>query len=239
MTSATLRGVLYPRDGRQRLAVFFYALGGRTAPDLAALVVEKFRATGYPMIDGGLTRRMVIAAGAATLAGCSTFGPIAVSVTNKEATYRQKLERVVVGLSVRSDRLTRVQNQTLLQPSELQLSFETQWRPLGLSLAVVDLDQTSDPAAALASASGRLRATQRLVLQTASLETSYEAIQSYSIEASLYDVASGQRVWRAATRLPDFWRSSGKDLAIKLGRQNAADAYVADLTAKLRADGLM
>jgi hypothetical protein len=130
-----------------------------------------------------------------------------------------------------------VQNQTLLQANELQQSFEMQWRMLGLSLDVVELDQAPDPVAALAAASGRLRAMQRLVVQTASVETSYEAIRAYSIEASLYDVASGQRVWRAATRLPDFWRSSGKDLAVKLGCQNAADAYVSDLTDKLRADG--
>jgi hypothetical protein len=200
MTSATLRGVLYPAAARGVLLCAGQPNGARSR----RAGRREVPGDGVPMIDGGLTRRMLIAAGAATLAGCSTSGPIVVSVTNREPTYRQKLERVVVGLSVRSDRLTRVQNQTLLQPAELQQSFETQWRALGLSLAVVDLDQASDPAAALASASGRLRATQRLVLQTASLETSYEAVLSYSIEASLYDVASGQRVWRAATRLPDF-----------------------------------
>jgi hypothetical protein len=46
-TSAVVRGVLYERDSRTRLAMFYYALADKHAPELAGLVVERLRATGY------------------------------------------------------------------------------------------------------------------------------------------------------------------------------------------------
>jgi hypothetical protein len=186
-----------------------------------------------------VTRRFAAIGAAFSVLGCSTSGPITVTQSNKDADYRKKLRRVVMAIVVHSDKLTKVQNQTLLQPDELKRSFQAKWPPLGLSVEIVDLDGIADQESAVALAASRLQATQWLRLQTTSVLTEYDAIKSYSMDASLYDAGTRQRIWRAQTQFPDFWRSSGKDLAVKLGRQNAADAYVDDLTARLRADGLL
>lgn len=187
----------------------------------------------------GLGRRGALLGLGAILAGCVPSGPVAVSQSNVDTAYRQKLRRVLVAISVHSPKLTKEQNLTLLQVSELKQSFESKWTALGISIEVIDLDGSADKARAISDANSRFGADQWLALQTEWVGTEIQAVKHYGIEASLYDVATRKRVWRATTRLQDFWRSSGNDLVVKFGRQAAADHYVDSLTEKLRADGLL
>lgn len=186
-----------------------------------------------------LGRRGVLMGLGATLTGCVASGPIAVTQSNADPAYRQKLKRVLVAISVHSAKLTKDQNLTLLQVAELKQSFDSKWSALGISVEVIDVDGFGDKARAVSDAAERFRAEHWLGLESEWVLKEIQAVKAYGIAASLYDVATGKRVWRATTQMPDFWRSSGHDLVIKLGRQAAADHYVDSLTEKLRADGLI
>jgi hypothetical protein len=187
----------------------------------------------------GLGRRSALIGLGVSLTGCVASGPIAVTQSNVDAAYGKKLKRVVVAISVHSAKLTKEQNLTLLQVGELKQSFDTKWGALGISVDVIDVDGFGDKARVIGDAVARFGAEQWLALESEWILKEIQAVKAYGIAASLYDVATGKRIWRATTQLPDFWRSSGHDLVIKLGRQNAADHYVDSLTQKLRADGLL
>lgn len=187
----------------------------------------------------GLGRRSVLVGLGVTLGGCVASGPIAVTKSNADGGYGRKLKRVLIAISVHSPKLKPVVNKTLLQSTELKQSFEAKWGAMGIAVEVIDLDGFGDKARAISDANARFQAEQWLGLQSEWITTEFDVVREYGIEASLYDVATEKRVWRATTHLPDFWRSSGQDLVIKLGRQAAADQYVDSLTAKLRADGFI
>jgi hypothetical protein len=188
-----------------------------------------------------LGRRHALLGLSATLAGCvSTDGPAAVTQSNADASYQQKLRRVVVAISAHSDKATKVENQAFLRVEELKQSFEAKWPAIGIAVDVISLDGVADRDQAILDADARFRAGQWLALQPSWIRTlAPEAVKEYGIAASLFDASTKKRIWRAETAMKDFWRFSGYDLVIKMGRQTAADHYVDSLTEKLRADGLI
>ena len=175
----------------------------------------------------------------AMLAGCTTEQKV-VTQSNAAGVSNQKLRRVLIAISVRRDKMTEGQNLSLLQVEELKRSFEEKWPPIGIAIEIVNVDGAAESESQLIkAANARFRAGQLLYLRTGGVTFRGAFVNEYDIEATLYDAAARKSIWRASTQLPDFWKSSTKDLFTETKRPAAADRYVDSLTAKMREDGLL
>jgi len=188
-------------------------------------------------MDIVLRRRSIVGGLALALAGCSA--PVAVTQSNRDANYHQKLGRVVVAVALHHFGLNDGQNATFVKASELQQSFTSRWAPLGLS--VVALDVYGRPQA-LAEAVTQSGAQQVLELKLAGYQLASYVVDGYSVDAGLLDVASQKRVWRAIVDFRDF-ATAGRlrtgAFGKPIGHQQEADELVDTLTVKLKADGLL
>ncbi len=183
-----------------------------------------------------LGRRHAVMGLGMTIAGCTPEQKV-VTQSNAAAVSGQKLSRVLIGVRLRTTRLTPSQYDSLLQPYELRQAFDAKWPPLGITVEVVDGDKFSgdNPMALIAATNMRFHANQVLLLHTSHARWRGAYVQDYDIDADLYDSTVGSRIWRGSTSLPDFWRVIGTPSK----RSEAADRYVDGLTATLRKDGLI
>jgi hypothetical protein len=181
-------------------------------------------------------RRQALLALGVTLGACTPEQKV-VTQSNATAVSGQKLSRVLIGVRLRTTRLTPAQYESLLQPSELRQAFEAKWTPLGITVEVVDGDKFpgDSPMAFITDINTRFQASQVLLLHTSHARWRGAYVQDYDIDADLYDSTAGKRIWRGSTSLPDFWRVVGTPSK----RPEAADRYVDGLTATLRKDGLI
>jgi hypothetical protein len=182
-------------------------------------------------------RRSILGGLGLVLAGCSP--PVAMTQSNRDTNYDQKLGRVVVAVALRQYGFNDNQNATFVKASELQQSFTSRWAPMGVSVEVVDVVGRPQAQADAVTQSG---AQQVLELKLAGYQLASYVVDGYSVDASVLDVASKKRVWRAIVDFRAFatgGRLRTGPLGKPIGHRGEADELVDLLTAKLKTDGLM
>jgi hypothetical protein len=166
----------------------------------------------------------------ASVAGCSA--PVEVS------SYQQKITRVLITTALRAPDLSARQNEGFVRADEIRQSLAAAWGPLGVSFEVVDLNSGQGVAAAAAQF-----APQQILALTLQGYGLYKfVVDSYTVDASLTDVSTKRRVWRAAMEFKGIMESGRmrhSGLGGAISHQNDANDLVQALTAKLKADRLL
>jgi hypothetical protein len=183
--------------------------------------------------------------GAAITGACGT--PVELTGSNKDRNYQSTLSRVLVTKAFFLPDMSDTHRNAFIRTSELQKSLEASWGPLGVSVEVVDLDRTRDRRTVVNDATATFHPTHQLNLTTtewhkASSLVVANVVTSYAVDASLVDVATGKRVWRATLAFQNAavggrWRNGPTGAARP--HEDDANDLVALLTARLKADGLL
>jgi hypothetical protein len=183
--------------------------------------------------------------GPAFSGACGT--PVELTGSNKDQNYQSTLSRVLVTKAFFLPDMTDTHRSAFIRTDELQKSLEASWGLLGVSVEVVDLDRTRDRRTVVSDATATFHPTQQLNLTTTEWHKApslvvANVVTSYTIDASLVDVATGKRVWRAALAFQHpavggRWRSG--PTGSPLSHDDDANDLVALLTTRLRADGLL
>jgi len=172
----------------------------------------------------------------ASVAGCSA--PVEVSGTNRDSSYQQKITRVLITTALRAPDLSARQNEGFVRADEIRQSLAAAWGPLGVAFEVVDLNSGQGVAAAAAQF-----APQQILALTLQGYGLYKfVVDSYTVDASLTDVSTKRRVWRAAMEFKGIMESGRmrhSGLGGAISHQNDANDLVQALTAKLKADRLL
>jgi hypothetical protein len=172
----------------------------------------------------------------ASVAGCSA--PVEVSGTNRDSSYQQKITRVLITTALRAPDLSARQNEGFVRADEIRQSLAAAWGPLGVSFEIVDLNSGQGVAAAAAQF-----APQQILALTLQGYGLYKfVVDSYTVDASLTDVSTKRRVWRAAVEFKGIMESGRmrhSGLGGAVSHQNDANDLVQALTAKLKADRLL
>jgi len=191
-----------------------------------------------------IRRRRTLAWPLATvLAGCSQ--PVALYPGNKDATYHQKLQRVLVTLNLRDPGMTDAQWNVIVRPQELQQSLAAAWRPFGISLEVLDLDGVSDRAKVTADAVARFAPMQIANVRIARFNKAgglVSIIDGYMLETAIFDVATRKTVWTGTVEFRQFsagGRSRSGPLGMAKSHVSDANDFADGLTSQLKTDGLL
>lgn len=170
------------------------------------------------------------------LVGCSA--PVQVGASNREPSYQGKITRVLVVTSLRAPGLNATQNEGFVRASEIRQSLNATWSPLGVALEVIDMD----PSPGMPEQRTQFAPQQILTLAVEGYTLYQRVVDSYAVDASLYEVSTGKRVWRGKVYfrgMEDSGRIRHNGFGGAISHQNDADDLVRELTAKLKADKLL
>lgn len=170
------------------------------------------------------------------LVGCSP--PVQVGASNREPSYQGKITRVLVVTSLRAPGLNATQNEGFVRASEIRQSLNATWSPLGVALEVIDMD----PSPGMPEQRTQFAPQQILTLAVEGYTLYRRVVDSYAVDASLYEVSTGKRVWRGKVYfrgMEDSGRIRHNGFGGAISHQNDADDLVRELTAKLKADKLL
>ncbi len=170
------------------------------------------------------------------LAGCSP--PVGLTVANKDPSYGGKLSRVLVIMALRQEFLSASQNESLIRDFEIRQALADSWAPLGVEVQVVDVNDREATAQALAV----FAPTQALTLALKHVSTRSFVVATYSIDASVFDVPTGKRVWRATIDFAEFMKGGHfrtGPLGTAITHQAEANNLAKVLTEKFKAEALL
>jgi len=182
----------------------------------------------------------------AALAGCGGGAPVTVVQSKKDESYTAKLQRVMVVRDFYLTGMSEVPMNGLVRLSEIKVAFDTKVAgPHGVQADYVDVteygkvvrDVRREPA--VAQAMGTFRPTHLLELKAASA-TEKASLQRYTVDAGLYDIASGKLVWRSQIVIDNMaghLMRVGDRLAP--AHQDEANLFVDALRSQLEAAGLL
>lgn len=177
-----------------------------------------------------LSRRVLLTSLAALpVVGCEA--KIGVQ-SNKDAAYQRKLDRVLIVLT-----LAKAGVKTYLKSNEIRESFAAQWQPLGVTFDVIDIENPSEKAQTVSAAIERYRPNQVLDLAVVSTTIAVRYVDAFTLEGQVLDVASKKRIWRSVITFDDNGMLKGR--AYGDASKKNTDKFVALLTDRLRADGLI
>jgi hypothetical protein len=182
----------------------------------------------------------------AALAGCGGGAPVTVVQSKKDENYTAKLQRVMVVRNFYIMGMSETPMNGFVRLSEVKAAFDAKVAgPHSVQADYVDVteygkvvrDVQREPAVAQAMAT--FRPTHLLELKAASA-TEKASLQRYTVDARLYDIASGKLVWRSeiiVDNMAGHLMRAGDRLAP--AHQDEANLFVDALRSQLEAAGLL
>jgi hypothetical protein len=185
---------------------------------------------------------------AAALAGCGGGAPVTVVQSKKDENYTAKLQRVLIVRNFEAGGgMSEINMNGYMRLNEIQAAFDAKVAvPHAVHADYVDITQLSrvvlpdvrrEPAVAQAMAT--LRPTHVLDLRTGSVQSG-GSVRRYTIDARLYDTASGKIVWRSLIAIDNMAGRlirAGDRLAPS--HQGEANLFVDALRSQLEGAGLL
>lgn len=152
------------------------------------------------------------------LLGCGARIMVA---SNKDTSYQNKLQRIVLVASI---------NNTYLKQELVSQSFVTKLSGHGVPIEIINVNPLElDTNSTVKAAVERQNATQIMTLATTQVISRDHRPVAFTLDCSVFDTATKKRIWRSSIQF------SGSEP----GADKNADKFVDTIIAKLQSDGLL